>query len=511
MDVIWIGAAFLLGLLFSRLQLPPLIGYLSAGLALASYGYQPGPLLEEIAHLGVLFLLFSVGLHIRLRDILRLEAFGSGLAHLILFPAAVWGALALIGPDSSTAVLVALMAGFSSTILTAKSLEARSELGALHGRIAIGILVLQDLAAVGILAWSSGETPSPMAAALLLLPLARPALIHVFRYLKEDELTLLFGLSLALGGAGLFHLAGLSGELGAIAAGMLLAGNEKADQMEQRLWSVKEFFLVGFFLLTGLQGLPDGDSWGPVALLLVLLPVKTTLFFFLFLLFRLRARTAFIAGISLTSYSEFMLIAGAVAARENLIPSELLVPLALAVVVSFVINAGLTRFEDTIWGWSEGILCRFERNVRHPDRKTVSLGAAEYLVVGMGSAGSAAYTYLRDRGFTVVGMDIDPERLESNLAIGRKVVYGDIQDVDLWQNLELGRVKAVMIAMGNKQSKRNAIRMIRENGFPGRIFALTMRPDERDALEEVGATAVSIPIRDAGRRLAELSVGHKEG
>jgi predicted Kef-type K+ transport protein len=96
MDVIWIGAAFVLGLLFSRLQLPPLIGYLSAGLALAAYGYEPGPLLEEIAHLGVLFLLFSVGLHIRLRDILRPEAFGSGLEHLILFPAAVWIALGLI-------------------------------------------------------------------------------------------------------------------------------------------------------------------------------------------------------------------------------------------------------------------------------------------------------------------------------------------------------------------------------------------------------------------------------
>lgn len=506
MDVIWIGAAFLLGLVFSRLHLPPLIGYLTAGLLLAANGYEPGHLLEEIAHLGVLFLLFSVGLHIRLRDILRPEALGSGLAHLILFPAAVWVALGLVGIDSATAVLVGLMAGFSSTILTAKSLEARSELGALHGRIAIGILVLQDLVAVGILAWSSGSAPSPYAAGLLLLPLARPVLIQLFGYLKEEELTLLYGLSLALGGAGLFHLAGLSAELGAIAAGMLLAGNDKADLMEKRLWSIKEFFLVGFFLLTGLQGLPDRDAFGLVMLLIVLLPVKTTLFFLLFLLLRLRARTAFIAGLTLSSYSEFMLIAGAVAAREGLLPETLVVPLALAVVVSFVINAGLTRFEDTLWGWSEGLLCRFERNVRHPDRQTLSLGTAEYLVVGMGSAGSAAYTYLRDRGHNVVGMDIDPERLESNLAIGRKVVYGDIQDVDLWQNLDLGRIRAVMIAMGNKQSKRNAIRLIRENGFTGRIFALTMRPDERDALEEVGATAVSIPIRDAGRRLAELSV-----
>lgn len=512
MDILWIGAAFLLGILFSRIQLPPLIGYLSAGLILAATGYESGDLLHQIAHFGVLFLLFSVGLHIRIRDILRLEVLAAGVSHLIIFTGIIWGILIVLSQTGSlglsrdSALIAALLFGFSSTILTAKTLDARGELGALHGRTAIGVLILQDLVAIAILAYTSGSAPSPFSFGIILLPLLRPLLLWVFTLLKEDELALLYGLVLALGGAALFSWLGLSEELGAIAAGMILAGNDKADQLDQKLWSIKEFFLVGFFLEIGLRGLPDGNSGWLIGTMLLLVFVKAALFFMLFVLFRLRARTSFIAAASLMSYSEFMLIAGAVAARNGFIPEELIVTMALIIVISYAVNASLARWEDPIWNRLEGLLSRFERDVRHPDRQFISLGNAEYLVVGMGSAGCEAYNELRENGLRVVGMDIDPERIERNRENGRKIVYGDIQDIDMWQNLNLEPVKAVLIAMGNKQSKTNATRMMRELGYKGSIIALTMRPDERESLEKVGASAVSIPIRDAGRRLAEIAI-----
>ena len=512
MDILWVGAAFLLGILFSRVQLPPLIGYLSAGLILAATGYEAGDMLHQIAHYGVIFLLFSVGLHIRIRDILRLEVLAVGITHLLIFSAAIWGLLiglthlGWFGLTKESALLIALLFGFSSTILTAKTLDARGEIGALHGRTAIGILIVQDLVAIAILAYTSGSSPSVYSVGILLLPLLRQLLLWVFRFLKEDELALLYGLVLALGGAALFSWLGLSEELGAIAAGMILAGNDKADQLDQKLWSIKEFFLVGFFLEIGLEGLPDGNSGGFIALMIVLMFAKAALFFLLFVLFRLRSRTAFIAGASLMSYSEFMLIAGTVAARNGYIPEDLIVTMALIIVISYAINATLARWEDNFWNALEGTLSRFQLDVRHPDRQIISLGNAEYLVVGMGSAGCEAYNELKENGLRVVGMDIDPERIERNREMGRKIVYGDIQDIDMWQNLDLNPIKAVLIAMGNKQSKTNATRMMREIGYAGSIIAITMRPDERESLEKVGASAVSIPIRDAGRRLAEMAI-----
>lgn len=505
MDLVWIGGAFLAGLLMSRLQLPPLIGYLGAGLLLGAAGYEAGATLHQLSHIGVLLLLFSVGLHIRVRDVLRLEVLGVGLIHLIVFSGLMWILLAVIGMAGPGSFLLAILLGFSSTILTAKSLEARSEVGALHGRIAIGVLILQDLVAIGIIAFASGSTPSWWSLALLGLPLLRPFLLWLFGFLKEEELTLLFGIVLALSGAALFERLGLSQELGAIAFGMLLAGNDKADQIESRLWSVKEIFLVGFFLDIGLQGIPDGRTWSLIAISLLAFPIKTFLFFALFILFRFRARTSFMAGASLTTYSEFMLIAGAVVARAGLIEPDLMVTLAMITVLSFILNATLSRWEDAIWGMLEGVLCRFERNVRHPDKQVVSLGSAEFLVVGMGTAGVTAYGELKERGRRVVGMDIDPERLERNLEAGRKVIYGDIQDIDMWQSLDLRGIRAVLIAMGNKQSKANAIRIMRDTGYAGGILAITMRPDEIALLESLGAVPVSIPIREAGKRLAELS------
>jgi Trk K+ transport system NAD-binding subunit len=148
---------------------------------------------------------------------------------------------------------------------------------------------------------------------------------------------------------------------------------------------------------------------------------------------------------------------------------------------------------------------KFEREGKHPEHQAVSLGSAEYLIVGMGNAGRAAYDKLKNDGKPVVGMDIDPGRIERNLAEGRRVIYGDIQDRDLWLSLELKNIKSVMIAMGNQNVKVNATKTLRGTGFDGLIYVLTMSEEEAKIMQEAGASAVSIPIKEAGERLAELS------
>jgi voltage-gated potassium channel Kch len=294
--------------------------------------------------------------------------------------------------------------------------------------------------------------------------------------------------------------------LGALIAGMLLSGHKVADELTTKLWGLKEAFLVGFFLEVGLAGLPSLQDFYLALAALAILPLKAILFFALMLAFRLRARTSFIATISLTSYSEFTLIAGTVAASAGFIPGGVVVAFALLTAVSFAINAPLSTWEEKLWERFEAILTRYERDVRHPDQQTISLGSASYLVVGMGNAGQAAYDRLKKDEKHVVGMDIDPARIERNLAEGRRVIYGDMQDIELWNNLNLDDIKSVILAIGTPEAKVNATKYMRQNNYGGTIYALTMRDDEHKALREAGASAVCLPITQAGRKLAELSL-----
>ena len=506
MDILWIGMAFIFGMLVSRIKLPPLVGYLAAGGLLSAYGYEAGAALHEIAHLGVLFLLFTVGLHLRLKNIVRIEVLGTGGIHLIISTAIFLPVALALGYSLTASLIISIVLGFSSTVLTAKNLERRNELGAFHGRVAIGILILQDIVAIAILGLTSGTSPSPWSLALMGLPLLRPAIIKIIELTQEDELKLLFGLMLALGGGALFEGVGLSSELGALIAGMLLSGHNLSDELSKKLWGLKEAFLVGFFLEVGLTGLPELQDFYLALAALAILPIKSMLFFGLMLAFKLRARTSFIATISLTSYSEFTLIAGSVAASAGFIPEGVVIAFALLTAVSFAFNAPLAIWEEQLWKRIEMKLSKFERDVRHPDQQIISLGTAEYLVVGMGSAGQAAYDHLKKKDKHVVGMDIDPARIEQNIEKGRRVIYGDMQDVELWDNLNLEHLRSVILAIGTPESKVNTTRYLRSNKFEGSILALTMQEEEQLALGQVGATAVCLPITEAGRKLAELSI-----
>jgi len=506
MDIIWIGFAFLLGFVFSKLRLPPLVGYLAGGLLLSVYGYEAGDLLHEIAHIGVLFLLFTVGLHIRIKNILQIQVLGVGISHLIISTSIFFPVSLFFGFDTSASAIIAVVLGFSSTVLAAKNLENRNELGALYGRIAIGILILQDLVAIGIIAFTGGGAPGFWAFSLLLLPLLRPVLSKLLDHLKDNELLLLLGLVLSIGGATLFEQFNLSGELGALVVGMLLAADQRGDMIGKKLWAVKEAFLVGFFLEIGLSGFPPLSDFAFIGVVLLLLPLKSMLFYLLFMFFRLRARTGYLSTVALTAYSEFALIAGVVATANGYLPESIMVTFGLITAISYALNAPVFINEEAIWRKIERFLITFEKDVKHHDKDTISLGSAEYLIIGMGNAGQAAYDTLKNEDKKVVGMDIDPDRIERNLKEGRRVVYGDIQDTELWANTNIDNLKSVMIAMGNQQAKINATRVLRNIGFDGVIYVITMREDEAKAMKEIGANAVSIPIKEAGQRLAELSM-----
>lgn len=505
--VLWLLAAALLGGLAKRLGLPNLVGYLLAGFMLSGFGLPDSPLLESLGSVGVFLLLFSIGLHLRVKSLLRPEVTGPGSLHFVVTLALFSGGLLLVGLVWLPALLFGFALSFSSTVLTAKSLADRRELDTFHGRVAIGVLILQDVLAVAGLALLGDGAPSLWALGLPLLLLARPLLGRLLAHLQQDELLLVAGLGLAFAIGALFELVGLDSKLGALVAGLLLAEGPSAHRLDEQIWGMKELFLIGFFIDIGLDGLPSARQMGLALVLLGFLPLKGLLFFVSFLLWGLRARTAFLASLTLSAYSEFALIVGIAAVDAGLLPPELLGTLTMATVGSFLLNAPLSRAANALWIRLEPFFVRFERNVRHPDHQLTALGSVDFLVLGMGRVGSAAYDRLVELGRRPVGLDADPAIIAASLEASRRVIFGDAQDPELWSGLPLEQIDGVILTLPSLQAKTRAVRFLRENGYTGPIHALIREEADAAFLAVAGVTATTLPMLEIGRELAELSVG----
>ena len=502
---LWIVLAFALGLIARHVGLPPLVGYLVAGFGLSAIGFEADAILDHIAHAGVLLLLFSVGLKLRLSSLIRTEVLAGSVLHMaliglfttVLFHYAV-------GLSFETAFMLAVALSFSSTVVAAKILESKKELRAFHGRTAIGILIVQDLVAVAFLSIAGGQAPSVWAPALLLILLLRPLIFRLLELSGHDELLVLYGLILALvvGGSSFEHV-GLSSELGALLLGVLLSDHKRASEMSNALWSLKEVFLVGFFLQIGMSGHPTLEILGYALLLCLLLPLKALLFFFILMRFKLRARTSFLTGLSLATFSEFGLIVANLGLKKDWLDPQMMVMLAVTVAISFAIAAPLNRYAHNLYAWLENRLKPFESEQRHPDDEPLHLGNSHLLVMGMGRVGTGAYDFLSQRKQRVIGLDSDTGKVELHREAGRRVLYADAEDPGLWQNLDLGGIHAVLLAMPDVEANTIAARQLRRSGYAGFVSATAMFSEDLEEIKNAGADAAYNFYDEVGVGFAE--------
>ncbi|MFV2004905.1 MAG: cation:proton antiporter, partial [Gammaproteobacteria bacterium] len=326
-DISWILIALVFGLLVTFISLPPMVGYLAAGFILSAVGMQSGDALKAVADIGVTLLLFSIGLKLNLKDLFRSEIWAVSMIHLlvtvvvfglIIFGLGFSGLQYFTGLSALDSALIAFALSFSSTVFAVKILDEKAEISSLHGKIAIGILIMQDLFAVLFIAIASGKVPSYAAVLLVLLIPLRPLFFALLRKVGHGELLILCGLAFALGGASLFDWLGVKADLGALIFGALLAGNEKSEKLAKSLLAFKEIFLVAFFLSIGFNGVLSLSAVAVALVLVVLMLAKSLLFYRLLTWFKLRARTGFLTSLSLSNYSEFGLIVGTVSVANGL-------------------------------------------------------------------------------------------------------------------------------------------------------------------------------------------------
>ena len=503
MELIWITSAYAAGLLASRLLLPPLVGYLLAGYALHMAGFRSQTLLAEFADIGILLLLFTVGLKLKLRSLFKREVFGVGTLHLLIV-AGVSGLIFLLDHQRlSGGLVLGVSLAFSSTVLAVKVLEDNGEVESFHGRTVMGILIFQDLVAVGLLAVAGGSSPSPWALGLLAFPLLRPLAKWLFEATRSSELRLLMGILLAFSGGELAESVGISRDLGALLMGVLLAGHPEASDLGRKLWGLKEALLVAFFLQIGLLGTPTAEQLLMAIGLLLALPLQGWLFFTLLILIGLRARTAFVAALAMMTYSEFALIVAIPVIKDGLLEPDWKPVMGVAVAASLGLAALLNRYSHLLYTRLEPWLIRFERRVPHPDQLPADFGNAEWLVVGIGRSGRAAYETLDKKRYKVMGLDSDPDRVGLLRNEGLRVVYGDVGDHSLWEQANLNRLLGIVLAVPDFRARQTALVNIRASGFAGTIGTTSFNVNDDATLYQSGADVVFHPLTEAGERLAE--------
>jgi len=515
-EIFAIAAAFLLGLGARQVGLPPLVGYLITGFLLFALGMRSTPSLDLFAQLGITLLLFIIGLKLRLRSLLMPQVWAVASLHMVaivLFVSIGFYALGLAGLiffnqlEFTSMLLAAFALSFSSTVFAVKVLEDSGDMSALYGRIAIGVLIVQDIIAVVFLAFSVGKIPTPWALLLLgLIPL-RPLLTLAMERAGHGELLVLFGLSLALGGATVFETVGIKGDLGALILGMLLASHPKSEELARHLLSFKDLFLVSFFLTIGLAGGLTLQTAGIALLLVLLLPLKTGLFFWLFSRFRLRARTAFLGSLSLANYSEFGLIVAAIAASSGWLGSDWLAIIAITLALSFILAAPLNTASNRLYSRYREKLLRAETRGRIPEEADIKPGGTSVMILGMGRVGSGAYECMRARlgNNVVLGIDQDDQTAQDHLAAGRRVIAGSATDPEFWErmNLDNNTLKLILLSMPSHHENLAAVRQIRKLDYPGRIAAIAKYDDEVERLKQAGVDYAVNLYAEAGSGFAD--------
>jgi Kef-type K+ transport system membrane component KefB/Trk K+ transport system NAD-binding subunit len=524
-------AAALVGAIGTWLRQPLIVSFIAVGILVGPAGIGLVTQHEEIellASIGISLLLFVVGLKLDVQTIGTLGpvSLATGIGQIVF--TSVFGfliALAL-GMDALTATYIAVALTFSSTIIIVKLLSDKREIDALHGRIAVGFLIVQDiaviLAMIGITALGShrgaGESLWSHAAMTLLKGLgflgvvaalaARPLPALAGHLARVPELLVLAGISWAVVLAATGEALGLSKEVGAFLAGASLAATPYREAIGSRLVSVRDFLLLFFFIDLGarLDLSLLGSTLGAAMIFSVFVLVGNPLIVMAIMgLMGYRKRTGFLAGLTVAQISEFSLILAALGVSVGHIGREAMGLVTTVGLVTIGLSTYMIIYSGPLYRWLAPWLDIFER--RRPYREAGIDGApaasADIIVFGLGRYGGGIVRHLLLRNRRVIGVDFDPQALVHWRTENVPVVYGDASDPELFDHLPLDDVKWVVSTTPDTETGRVLLRHLQERGYRGKVAVACRTADDGDMLRLQGADVLLRPYADAAEQAAD--------
>jgi Kef-type K+ transport system membrane component KefB len=490
-------------------------------------------IVETLSEISIAVLLFLVGLKLDVTLIRALGrvAFLAGIGQILLTAALGAMIAAALGFTPLQALLIGVALSFSSTIIVVKLLSDKLEIDALHGRIALGILIVQDLAVVlGMVALSAlglggedGGTDSTLLPRLILGTAALVAgLVLVARYLAEPllrritrspELMVVFGVGWAIALAALADAIGLGKELGGLLAGIALASTPFREALGSRLAGLRDFLLLFFFIHLGAT--LDLSTLGAQVLPAILLSVfvligKPLIVWGLAVLLGYHSRTGFLAGVALAQISEFSLIFMAFAHGKGLLTEDAVGLITLTAMITIAVSAYLIAYSHRIFARLSPWLPDPARHAGAADDDTADNDSAvDYIVFGLGRYGCRIAEELADAGHRVLGIDFDPAALAHWRGLGYRGHFGDATDPAFAAHLPLKGVRAVIAAVPRSRGpltesdpQLSLLHGLRSAGFTGTVALTVNRPPEAQAYLDQGADMVLMPFNDAAVQAA---------
>jgi len=516
-----LAIATVAALLATRLRQPLIVAFIVVGIAVGPVGtgwVSSDNTIELLARLGIAILLFLVGLRLDLQMIRSTGpvALATGLGQ-VAFTSVIGYLIAIaLGMDSVTAVYVAVALTFSSTIIIVKLLSDKRELDQLHGRIAVGFLIVQDIVVVLVMialtAFGKGTGDSLslgiatvllkgaalLVGAWLLTRYVLPWLLpHVAR---SQELLVLFGVSYATSVAALSEWLGFSSEVGAFLAGVSLASTPFRDALGARLVSLRDFLLLFFFLDLGARleftdaarQLTEAVIFSAFVLIgnpLIVIVIMAAM--------RYPVRIGFLAGLTVAQISEFSLILAALGLSLGHITSA---TVSLITVVGLITIAGSTyliMYSHQIYDRLKKWLAVFERsNSSVRDEKDTN-DDFDVILFGLGRFGGHLAERLSSAGHRVLAIEYDPHAVKTNDRGGVTAMFGSAEDVDLLATLPLNRVKYVISAIPILQTNLALLHGLRHHQFDGTVALTAHTRHDAEQLHAAGVHTVLEPFSAA--------------
>ena len=526
------------GLIGLKLKQPLIVSFIAVGIVAGPSVLgiaQSDEHIDLLGELGIAVLLFLVGLKLDLTLVRNLgpAAIITGLGQILAtFVTGLLLCLAM-GFSLEASVLVGVALCFSSTIIIVKLLSDKREIDSLHGQIALGVLIVQDIVVVITMIILSGlggtDTASPIDNMIRVLAfgLAMLAGVGLFvrfaanplvvRLSRAPELLLSFAIGWAALLAALGHYFGLGKELGGLLAGVSFASTPFREAIAARLASLRDFLLLFFFVALGaslnLGGL--GESlWPAIAISLFVMIIKPLIVLALMRLQGYSRRTGILASLTLAQISEFSLIFMAMAVSLGRADDTIMALLTLVALITITLSSSVITYSHQIYDWLEPKLLRLfsDGNVTAgEDLSNIDMKIPEVLVIGLGRYGSAVARALQRDGRKVMGLDFNPVAVHYARSLGVKAFFGDATDAEFLSNLSFGSTRWIVSAIPEHEPdvvhddpRRGLVKALRSNGYTGKIAISVQSPEAIEPLKEAGADLILMPYRDAAAEAADL-------
>ncbi|MFP5506738.1 MAG: cation:proton antiporter [Gammaproteobacteria bacterium] len=509
-----------------RLRQPVLIAYIAVGILVGPAGFSLVTAHDQIdllAQIGITVLLFVVGLKLDLRHIRHIGAvaLATGLGQLTFTILFGFFIIIALGKGWMEALYVAVALTFSSTIIVVKLLSDKRELDSLHGRIAVGFLIVQDLAVViammvmsGVGGMDEGTGGGTLAltllarlagAALLLFVLMRyvlPRIVHTLA--RSQELLLIFAIAWGTALAALGETAGFSKEAGAFLAGFSLASTAYREAISARLASIRDFLLLFFFLDLGskLDFSTLGDEITTSIVLSLFVLIGNPLIVMAIMGYMgYRKRTGFLAGLTVAQISEFSIIFVAMGISLGHVGNSALGLTTLVGLITIALSSYMIIYSHRLYTWMAPWLGVFERlhpfrelAVEHAQRNSVQ---PDIIVFGLGRYGSRLAHTLKQQGIKVVGVDFDPEVVRALQNQGMDARFGDGEAPDYIESLPIAHTPWIVSTLPDYASNFALLHALKEQHYEGHIAIVARDENEAARLGKLDNIEVIHPFNQA--------------